>query len=39
MAEKKNTITLHGSDYTMKVGMKAIVVFEAITEKAFEIKT
>lgn len=39
MEEKKNTITLHGSDYTMKVGMKAIVVFEAITEKAFEIKT
>ena len=39
MEEKKNTITLRGSDYTMKVGMKAIVVFEAITEKAFEIKT
>ena len=39
MEEKNNTITLRGSDYTMKVGMKAIVVFEAITEKAFEIKT
>ena len=39
MDEKKNTITLHGSDYTMKAGMKAIVVFEAETKKAFEIKT
>ena len=39
MSKENNTITLHGSDYTMKVGMKAIVVFEAITEKAFEIKT
>ena len=39
MSKENNTITLRGSDYTMKVGMKAIVVFEAITEKAFEIKT
>lgn len=39
MSKEKNTIKLQGSDYTMKVGMKAIVVFEALTEKAFEIKT
>jgi len=39
MSKENNTITLRGSDYTMKVGMKAIVVFEYITEKAFEIKT
>ena len=39
MIKENNTITLRGSDYTMKVGMKAIVVFESIAEKAFEIKT
>lgn len=39
MSKENNTITLHGSDYTMKAGMKAIVVFEAETKKSFEIKT
>jgi hypothetical protein len=41
MEEKKqnNIITVRGVDYMLKPGMKAIVVFEKIAEKAFEIKT
>lgn len=40
MEEKKeNIITINGTDYTLKAGMKAIVVYEKIAEKAFEIKT
>lgn len=36
--KKQNVVTINGTDYTMKTGMKAILVFEKITEKAFEIK-
>lgn len=39
MSKENNTITLHGSEYTMRPGMKAIIVFEKLQEKAFEIKT
>ena len=39
MDEKKNTITINGTDYTVKPGMKAIIIFEKITDKAFQLKT
>lgn len=41
MEEKKqnNIITVRGVDYMLKPGMKAIVVFEKITDKPFDIKT
>ncbi len=39
MAEKKNTITIAGTDYTVKPGMKAIIIFEKITDEAFHLKT
>lgn len=35
----ENTIEINGTIYTVRKGMKAILVFEAITEKPFEIKT
>ena len=36
--KKQNIVTINGMDYTLKPGMKAILVFEKIAEKAFEIK-
>ena len=39
MEEKKNTITINGTDYTVKPGMKAIIIFEKITDEAFHLKT
>lgn len=39
MAEKKNTITINGTDYTVKPGMKAIIIFEEIADEAFHLKT
>ena len=40
MEEKKqNIITINGVDYTLKPGMKAIIIFEKLTDKAFSIKT
>lgn len=39
MAEKKKTITINGTDYTVKPGMRAIIIFETITEEAFHLKT
>lgn len=39
MAEKKKTITIAGTDYTVKPGMKAIIIFEKITDEAFHLKT
>ena len=38
MEEKKNIITINGTDYTLKPGMKAVVFFEDFCSKAFEIK-
>lgn len=38
MNEKKNTITINGTDYAVKPGMKAIIIFENVTEKPFQIK-
>lgn len=35
----ENTIEINGTIYTVRKGMKAILAFEAITEKPFEIKT
>ena len=39
MDEKKNTITINGKDYIVKPGMKAIIIFEKITDEAFHLKT
>ena len=39
MSKEKNTITINGTDYTVKPGMKAIIIFEKITDKAFHLKT
>ena len=39
MAEKKMQITINGENFFVKPGMKAIMIFEKITDKAFEIKT
>ena len=39
MEEKKNIININGTDYTLKPGMKAVVIFEAITGEPFQIKT
>lgn len=36
--KKQNIVTINGANYTLKTGMKAILVFEKIAEKAFEIK-
>ena len=38
MAEMKKTITINGTDYTVKPGMKAIIIFENVTDKPFQIK-
>ena len=38
MAEKKNIIKINGEDYTVKPGMKAMIVFEYIADKPFGIK-
>lgn len=39
MEEKKpNTITINGVDYMLKPGMKAIIIFEKLTDKEFSIK-
>lgn len=38
MDEKKNTITINGTDYAVKPGMKAIIIFENVTDKPFQIK-
>ena len=35
----KNTIIIDSMEYTVRKGTKAIMVFEAMTEKPFEIKT
>ena len=32
MDEKKNTITINGTDYAVKPGMKAIIIFENVTD-------
>jgi hypothetical protein len=39
MSKEKNTITINGTDYTVKPGMKAIIIFEKITDEAFRLKT
>ena len=40
MEEKKqNIITINGEEITLKPGMKAIIAFERIMKKPFEIKT
>ena len=36
---KEKTITINSTDYTLKPGMKAIIVFETITGEPFHIKT
>ena len=38
MSKEKNTITINGVDYTLRPGMKAIVVFEKLTDDSFRIK-
>lgn len=39
MEEKKqNIITINGVDYTLKPGMKAIIIFEKLADKAFSLK-
>ena len=40
MEEKeKNIITINGTDYKLKGGLKAMIAFEEITDKAFAITT
>jgi hypothetical protein len=39
MEEKNNTITINGTDYAVKPGMKAIIISEKITGEAFRLKT
>ena len=34
----KNTIKINGVDYTLKPGMKAIIIFEKLSDKAFSLK-
>lgn len=38
MSKEKNIITINGTDYTLKPGMKAIVIFEKLTDDSFKIK-
>ena len=38
MEEKKNTITIKGKEYAIKPGFKAMILFEKISNKPFEIK-
>lgn len=38
MSKEKN-ININGADYTLKPGMKAIVIFEKLTNEPFHIKT
>lgn len=39
MEEKKeNIININGTDYKLKKGLRAVIAFETITKKAFEIK-
>ena len=38
MEDQKNQITINGEKLSVKPGMKAIMIFEKITDKAFEIK-
>lgn len=37
MKEEK-TITINGEAYTLRTGMKAIIIFERLTDKPFELK-
>jgi hypothetical protein len=37
MKEEK-TITINGEAYTLRTGMKAIIIFERLTDKQFELK-
>lgn len=39
MEEKKKTITINGVEYAVRPGFKAMIIFEKITDKAFEIKS
>ena len=36
--EKEKNININGTDYTLKPGMKAIIIFEKLTDKAFSLK-
>lgn len=39
MSKENNTITINGINYTVKPGMKAIIIYEKITDEAFRLKT
>ena len=39
MEEKKKTITINGVEYAVRPGFKAMIIFEKITDKPFEIKS
>ena len=39
MAEiKKNTVTIGGAEYTLKAGMKAMIIYEKLTDQPFGLK-
>ena len=38
MSKENHTITINGSTYAVNPGMKAIIIFENVTDKPFQIK-